>query len=80
MLLVGSIDPHEQRIWNMWVDRERASTSAVRLLLSQRRTHPYWKLVYWWCVENQQQLTEDYPYIKGLDEAMYALESGTRGK
>ena len=80
ILLVGSVDPQEQRIWNMWVDRERASPSAVRLLLTQRRTHPYWKLVYWWCVENQQELMNEYPYIKGLDEAMDALESGTRDK
>ena len=36
ILLTGSVHPEELRIWNMWVDRDRASPSAVRVLLHQR--------------------------------------------
>ena len=73
ILLVGSVHPDERRIWDMWVDRERASPSAVRVLLTQRRSTPWWKYVYWWCVENEQQLLEEQPYIKGMDEVMSEL-------
>lgn len=80
LLLIGTVSSEERRIWNMWVERDRASPSAVRLLLTQRRSKPWWKFVYWWCVDNEQQLMEDTPYIKGMDEAISILGSGIRDK
>jgi serine/threonine protein kinase len=73
ILLTGSVHPEELRIWNMWVDRDRASPSAVRVLLHQRKDEAWWKFVYWFCVENELELSKEVPYIKGLDEAASVL-------
>jgi len=79
ILLTGSVHPEELRIWNMWVERDRASPSAVRVLLNQRKNDDWWIFVYWFCVENELQLAKETPYIKGMDEAISLLGSGTPG-
>ena len=73
ILLTGSVHPEELRIWNMWVERDRASPSAVHVLLTQRKNQPWWKFVYWYCLENELELSKDTPYIKGMDEAISLL-------
>lgn len=78
ILLVGAIGGEERRIWNNWVDRERAAPSAIRGLLERKKDQPFWDLVYWFCVENVTSLYETDPYLKLTDEAMAKYCSGTR--
>ena len=78
ILLVGSVCHEERRIWNSWVDRERAAPSAVRSLLEQRKQTRWWDLVYWFCVGNVAALYSPEPYFNLTDEAMAKYCSGTR--
>ena len=79
ILLVGTVDCQERRLWNFWVDRDRASPTAVRVLLEMRKYEPMWDLVYWWCVENIDALQQETPYLKLTDEAIEKYPCGILG-
>jgi hypothetical protein len=80
MLLVGSTDPKMHYVWEFWVGRDRASVSAVRHVLKEWCTKPWWDLVWWWCVENMEALNSPQPYVKCTDEAMQKYGGGIRDR
>lgn len=80
MQLAGSQNEDAHYVWQFWLDRDRASPTAVVKHLRRWSPAPFWRCVWWWCVENMQSLHGPRPYLKCTDEALQIVRgrSGSR--